>query len=275
VTGRELCPTDTWAEPTESSLAFVAVVRWGSVKRGARSRLIVKLTLCTLAGAVITWAVAWGCALWGPPLPPFGALIKPTEQELDHLPVGWSRQVRGVERAEAYRIFRTFTSRERAGDVSLRVQPTETTRELQIETYGWPFRSMIRVRATDTGAVPIPPILAIRPPNLPPLLPRPPPPPPPPPPPCNGVGADSISAPAILLPGPGCTGLPTKVMLKGFALSTLLFSSPLLGCMMFRTLVAWGRRHGRRCPWCGYDRGGLASEAKCPECGRVAVGNAK
>jgi hypothetical protein len=38
----------------------------GHVKRGIRSRLIVKLTLCTFAGAVVTWGVAWGIALWAP-----------------------------------------------------------------------------------------------------------------------------------------------------------------------------------------------------------------
>jgi len=41
------------------------------MKRGVR-RLIVKLTLCTLAGAVVTWGVAWGCAISGGTAGSFG-----------------------------------------------------------------------------------------------------------------------------------------------------------------------------------------------------------
>jgi hypothetical protein len=36
----------------------------GAVKR-RNTRLIARLAACTLAGAVITVAVAWGCAIWG------------------------------------------------------------------------------------------------------------------------------------------------------------------------------------------------------------------
>ncbi|HYE62533.1 MAG TPA: hypothetical protein VD997_11115, partial [Phycisphaerales bacterium] len=57
----------------------------------------------------------------------------------------------------------------------------------------------------------------------------------------------------------------------GFTLNTLLYAGVTLGLIEG---VAFTRRRRRRnkgrCPSCGYDRGGIAVDAACPECGGKA-----
>jgi len=65
--------------------------------------------------------------------------------------------------------------------------------------------------------------------------------------------------------------LPAGIIPLGFALNTLLAVGVLLGATEG---IAFARRRVRRakgrCAACGYDRGGLANDAACPECGRKA-----
>jgi hypothetical protein len=62
--------------------------------------------------------------------------------------------------------------------------------------------------------------------------------------------------------------LPARILPRGFTLNTLLAAGVLLGLVEG---FAFARRRVRRakgrCPSCGYDRGGLAKNAACPECG--------
>ncbi len=48
-----------------------------------------------------------------------------------------------------------------------------------------------------------------------------------------------------------------------------LVSAPLAAVMSRRDIVTRYRARIRACPSCGYDRRGLAADAKCPECGTV------
>jgi hypothetical protein len=68
--------------------------------------------------------------------------------------------------------------------------------------------------------------------------------------------------------GPDITGVPYRPLWAGLILDSVLFA----GCslVLSKTTCAL-RRYKRRtrgdCSACGYDRGGLAADAKCPECG--------
>jgi rubrerythrin len=65
--------------------------------------------------------------------------------------------------------------------------------------------------------------------------------------------------------------MPTRILPLGFTLNTLLAAAILL--TITEGAGAWRLRARRRkgeCPWCGYDRAGVAGDAACPECGRVA-----
>lgn len=50
----------------------------------------------------------------------------------------------------------------------------------------------------------------------------------------------------------------------------VLIGVGVIGALLLAWALAWDRARGRaRCPKCWYDRGGLPSEAACPECGLV------
>jgi hypothetical protein len=232
-------------------LAFVAVVRCGLVKRGVRSRLIVKLTLCTLAGAVVTWGVAWGCALWAPlgPMsqePGFAddfALRRAAALGLSSgsdiaKPLLSRRVARGPGYLSEYFSLGTRGSTDRPGvHVFLAVIPRRAIEGRA----GWPWA------AFQSGMV-LDPKLSIM---------------------------DGIEAPAVLKPeeSSGMRLLPTRMLPLGFALNTLLAAGVLLGVVEG---VAFARRRVRRakgrCVACGYDRGGFEGDAAaCPECGMSGV----
>ncbi|HYE60561.1 MAG TPA: hypothetical protein VD997_01075 [Phycisphaerales bacterium] len=62
--------------------------------------------------------------------------------------------------------------------------------------------------------------------------------------------------------------LPREPLLPGFALNTAFYAIAALGVV---EALAFARRrtraHRGRCEACGYDRGGIAAAAACPECG--------
>ena len=62
--------------------------------------------------------------------------------------------------------------------------------------------------------------------------------------------------------------IPLKPIPVGFACNALFYSIPFLGMFIF---IPWWKRQRRRrrglCHACAYDRGDLAVDAPCPECG--------
>jgi hypothetical protein len=207
------------------------------VKRDARG-LIVKLTLCTLAGAVVTWGVAGGCALWVPVRVQSargaaldGFLTAPpswserSETDLLQLTTTDARGI-GLRHGVCGRLL--LHGGDRLGDIRLM---------WRLEA-GWPVPAVMgegrreMTTVTSRGALAIPPWLRPRP--LPTSRPH----------------------------------LPARILPVGFTLNTLLAAGVLLGVVEG---FAFARRRVRRakgrCPSCGYDRGGLAGDAACPECG--------
>jgi hypothetical protein len=67
---------------------------------------------------------------------------------------------------------------------------------------------------------------------------------------------------------PVCVTVPMRILPLGFTLNTLLAAGVLLGVGEgFSFARRRARRAKGRCAACGYDRGGLAGDAACPECG--------
>jgi hypothetical protein len=211
----------------------------GNVKRGARSRLIVKLTLCTLAGAVVTWAVAWGCALWSPFAP-----VRSEKWE------GGSDEALRAGMPALDGRYRRETRRETWGGTGyLDDRMSGRDRPLRgFETM--PLFIWHRVRAGFPASA-----LEGH---------------------CFVAGSaerpSAFYAPRWTHPRDAFGGrlLPTRIIPLGFTLNTLLAAGVLLGVVEG---FAFARRRVRRakgrCVSCGYDRGGLAGgdAAACPECG--------
>jgi hypothetical protein len=213
--------------PRRPSPARATLKRW----------TLVKLPLSLLAGAVVTWGVACGCALWGPmPLTTTseeGAITEWTSLiRSDHRPfVRWTT---------GHNQWRTHASCfGTAGVVDVHFIFAGC-----FEESGWPARAL-RMQTADHWDT------AVR---------------------LN----TSVRPPALLRAGADCMGLPTEVLPLGFTLNTLLVAGTLLsfveGFAFARRLV---RRAKGRCGACGYDRAGITMDAACPECGagwRVSAG---
>jgi hypothetical protein len=220
------------------------------VKCGAR-RLIVKLTLCTLAGAVVTWGVAWECALWGELRGVRSARANDVIQWPGIVPDEWPPiRTASCTVAKFNTVKSGFSHREEQGSY-----------ELQVLESGWPMRALRSSqyvvmdaskvgRYTHSRGGAAMPTLSIW---------------------SDGCDIPLKNArrvhPLLLRPTPGAL-LPLCVMRTGFALNTLLAAGVLLGVVEgFALARRRVRRAKGRCVACGYDRGGLTGDAACPECG--------
>jgi hypothetical protein len=199
------------------AVTYPVVVR----HRSAIKPWALKLSLSLFAGAVVTWAVAWGCALWG-------QITLNGEDTWAPWPAGvpdhWPPPKRAV-----------FSVNTWVTEWMWSEDYDETHRIAEVYANGLPFRAMKSTRIHDYGT----PVLIT-----------------------------SITAPEWMRPRYAYRWLPTQVLPLGFALNTTLAAVMVLGLIEG---AAWARRSSRRrrgrCAWCAYDRGGLASNAACPECG--------
>jgi hypothetical protein len=188
-----------------------------------KRRWPLKLALCILAGAVVTWAVAWGCALWGPLAP----LDEFTKRSGGAWPNGTPREWTSYDQFDSASL--TVT------EVFTRGEDTRGCVLANEVTFGFPLRSM---RVTEWGG------------------------------PSREAVTTAIATKATWRLNPDGYGLPTRILPLGFALNTLLAAGVVLGVVEgLGAARRWRRRSKGRCPSCNYDRGGLARDAACPECG--------
>ena len=207
-------------------------VRGEGVKK---KRWRIKLALCLLAGAVVTWGVAWGCALLRRPV-----YFRPVAVTAEGGSELWGSHQWGFGSESWFLAPARGSSGER-----LRVVPPAWAYVLSgcdgttSLASGFPTRS-VSVRLGYTSGGPGGPSQFVE----------------------GGQPLTFVGRTVIV---------PTDILPLGFALNTLFYAAVLLGVVEG---VAFARRRARGgrglCPSCGYDREGLAGGAACPECGRGA-----
>lgn len=189
---------------------------------------MLKFTLALLAGALMTWAVAWGSALWVP----------------------WPHGLKEVDNGAGWPSCAP-ASWPSPSDENIAENSLRTRREVWAERedssvnglafigadcheYGWPLRSMVSCELDNDG---------------------------------DTFYEDQIEPPEWLR-GPDCYGLPPGILPLGFTLDTLLYASLMLGLSEGLAFARRRWRHKRgNCPTCNYNRHGLALTSPCPECG--------
>jgi hypothetical protein len=201
-------------------------------------RWTLKLALCLLAGAVVTWGVAWGCAL-----SPRGPVVRRTIQGPSALT---EAAAMGVPLHHWYQSGTLHV--EQHFDFGFEVLVLDLTRKsfTSDDTHHLPTEYIV---SSDTWAGW--PGRALW---------------------CGGRGSfpleGALELPPILAQRLNVRKLPARILPLGFALNTLFYAAVVLGMV---ECVAFARRRVRRskgrCPSCGYDRAGLANGAACPECG--------
>ena len=205
-------------------------------------RWTIKLALvgvCLLAGAVVTWGVAWGLALFGPGRELRQAEMTAFSDGFFQIPSTWAHHEAGdyviLKQAEyrspGYRLAQADRRLLRPGQKFL------------IHIARWRIATGLPMKALDLAGT---------------------------------LDADgTIKSSGKDVPAPvarhlniSALKLPTRVLPLGFALNTLFYAAVLLGVVEG---VAFARRRARRgkgrCPACGYHPAGLAEGAACPECG--------
>jgi hypothetical protein len=221
-------------------------------------RALVLLALAVLAGAAVTVLVAWGCALGSKSA--FVASPNPASARLaSFAPAEWRIRPPGHEYGYhldylAATVWKGFG----ASVETCYVQGGWRTGELHSDEYmaygilrreecGWPIRclecgradQLVTAKSQLIGGIEVP----------------------------ESMRGPS-PAPAAVLPTPYRPAFPVHPLWPAFAYGTglyaVLIALPLAGPRWMRRVV---RARRGRCVKCGYDRGGLAPGAACPECG--------
>ena len=209
-----------------------------------RRRSTLKLALAIAAGALFTWVVAWGCALWMPLSPGEPVLSTGPDAEATALSAG----LEPLDESMQWRV----TSRVWTGP-GIRVTEQLATPE---RTARPTFESFARFPWNDVSAgFPLPALEGKR--SL------------------MYVHADSAIFPPrwAQRPPPARPARMLQLIPRplGFALNTFVYAALVVGAF---ELTALSRRRARvsrnRCPSCNYDRTGLHFLAACPECGELA-----
>jgi len=189
-------------------------------------RWTLKITLALLAGAVVTWAVAWGCELLAP-----GGEDMDEQGYIGSWTVPqWGVPMREWPEATWYSVY--------AGHATTRRTWTSGYQHyLHRYESGWPARAVSYYTSSDSMGY---------------------------------AFDDAIVGSGEWIRRPDDVVLGVGILPLGFTLNTLLAAGVIL--TLTEGAGAWRRRARRRkgrCPWCGYDRAGVAVGAACPECGRV------
>lgn len=214
-------------------------------RKPARSgRGTLKITLALLAGAVVTWAVAWGCALWGPRPMRRGEVQVKGEAAVQRArenglivpgDFGDSTFNSEVHSAPGYQM--TFV-----GFITVEHPRTTSSQRVFacdrfVRSTGWPLLGLRGTLRAEQGE----PLRR------------------------TGILLVPSRVARVLHTRGEQPRLPCVPIPLGFTLNTLLAA----GVILMLTEGAGARRKRGRCPWCGYDRAGAAGGAACPECGRV------
>jgi|GEM_PF-1200892 len=226
---------------TQSLLAARTVGRW----------MLVRLPLTILAGAVATVGVAWGCALWGLPqgeCTTYYLLHRSKETiEVSDFEGPCARVLRWKLTDKDTAAVQQYMADKGLTGFSGRLSPDRLRYAEPAVLPSW--AALDEADSQAKIAVPYSPVQYV------------------------GVGWPMTSmfwrnAPPVAAARQRT--LPTLI-LPGFAVNTLLAAGVLL---VMVECFAFARRRVRcakgRCAACGYDRGGLAKEAACPECGGKA-----
>jgi hypothetical protein len=206
-----------------------------------------RLTAALRAGAVVTWGVAWGCALWAPGSETVqrvaefhGAEPNPavTMRIPEPLRAGWTEPGFG---ARSFIGSRSVGLDEGGYSVML-VGGSGKSRQAHAAfgEYGLPCAALMWIEPSTDSKL-----------------------------------RDGLEAPEWLEPRDGMSWdttlarkarLPTRVLVLGFIANTLLATGGLIGAVAGLGLARRRLRRAKgRCVRCGYDRRGLVGA--CPECG--------
>ena len=205
-------------------------------RRARLKRWALKLTLCLLAGAVVTWGVAT--------LSPYASLEGSLERTV-RLEAQDGSISAGIHRSARYCDTWYVAPTPPDNSAPLLTRPgwvytvPGASRDGGSWALGFPFRALvIRIGVVETAALPFQFIVD------------------------GGVRFNHAG---------GWHLIPLDVLPLGFTLNTLLAAGLVLGVVEGVRLARRRLRRKRgRCPACGYDRRGLAEGAACPECGEVS-----
>jgi hypothetical protein len=193
--------------------------------------MLVKLPLCLLAGAVVTWGMAWGCAIR------CAMVRQEIKGVVGNVIIGGEERI-GVHKSNFLVDEWTFFNARAPGAEPL--FPPEWSRPDQlrgvlsvvVDAYGFPMRSMYQSRTEMGGLSP------------------------------------KYGNSFTLQRRPKVRRVPVGIIPLGFAVDTLATAGVVLVVVESFAFARRRVRRGKgRCPSCGYDRGGLARDAACPECG--------
>jgi hypothetical protein len=207
-----------------------------TVKR-PRPRLALKLAACALAGAVMTVAVAWGCAVWAPVQSSFrtdGSWPWPRA-----VPVGWPAKAHrfahalpGMLSADQY-----WTTSTDVGEAASHIWG------VSIYRMGWPWHSMTYEVFASTPAASV-----------------------------HDWDVAAIEVPRRIHRRKYARRfLPYRLLWPGFALNTAFYGAIVSALWSAPALIRRRvRKHRGHCPTCNYDlRGSTGGTDPCPECGSL------